>query len=47
MNHQKLVHILRAACNIAHDKEVVVIGSQAILGSYDDSELSAAVVMSR
>lgn len=47
MNRQELAHILRAACNIAHDKEVLVIGSQAILGSYDDSELPAAVMMSR
>lgn len=47
MNRQELAHILRAACNIAHDKEVLVIGSQAILGSYDDSELPATVVISR
>lgn len=47
MNRQELAHILRAACNIAHDKEVLVIGSQAILGSYDDSELPATVMMSR
>jgi len=46
VRRQQLAHILRSSCRIAHDKDVLVIGSQAILGTYDDDELPAAAVMS-
>lgn len=39
MNREQLSHVLRAAVRIAEDGEVVVLGSQAILGAYDDSML--------
>lgn len=47
MKRQELAHLLRAACVIAHDKEVLVVGSQAILGTYDDGELPEVVMLSR
>lgn len=46
MKRQQLAHILRAACQITGDKNVLVVGSQAILGAYDDDELPATVLMS-
>lgn len=46
MKRQQLAHLLRSACQIAHDKDVLVLGSQAILGTYDDDELTPAVRMS-
>lgn len=39
MTRGQLAHILRAAASITGDDEVIVVGSQAILGSYDESEL--------
>ena len=39
MRQDELEHILRAACAIVHEREVLVIGSQAILGSYSDEVL--------
>ncbi|WP_211309050.1 hypothetical protein [Citricoccus muralis] len=42
MNRQQLAHILRSACTIVGDKDVLVIGSQSILGSYDEDDLPAA-----
>lgn len=39
MNRQQLAHILRAACAVAGDPEVLVLGSQSILGSYDEDDL--------
>ncbi|MGJ6127146.1 DUF6036 family nucleotidyltransferase [Mycolicibacterium sp. Y3] len=47
MNRQELAHILRASCAIAKDTEILVLGSQAILGAYDDSELPESVILSR
>lgn len=46
MKRQELAHILRAACQIAGEPEVLVLGSQAILGSYDEDELPAAATSS-
>jgi hypothetical protein len=46
MKRQQLAHILRASCVIAHDTDVLVIGSQAILGAYDDDEVPSNVMMS-
>lgn len=39
MRQDELEHILRAACEITQEREVLVIGSQAILGSYSDDVL--------
>jgi hypothetical protein len=39
VNRQQLAHLLRSACGVAHDADVLVIGSQSILGSFDEEEL--------
>jgi hypothetical protein len=39
MNRQQLAHVLRAASRVAEDADIVVIGSQAILGTYDAQDL--------
>ena len=39
MKKSELAHILRAACSIADDPHILVIGSQAILGSFSEDEL--------
>jgi hypothetical protein len=45
VTRQQLEHAIRAACDIAGDDEVVVIGSQAVLGQFPDapSELTASM----
>lgn len=37
MNIEQLEHIIRAAAVIADDDELIIIGSQAILGAYPDA----------
>lgn len=37
MTRSELEHAIRAACDVAHDTEVYVFGSQAILGQYPDA----------
>lgn len=37
MKRADLEHIIRAAASITEDEEIVVLGSQAILGSYPDA----------
>lgn len=37
MNRQQLEHLIRAAAEIANDDELIIIGSQAILGQYPDA----------
>jgi hypothetical protein len=37
MNRQQLEHLIRAAGEIANDDELIIIGSQAILGQYPDA----------
>ena len=37
MNRQALEHLLRAASAITNERELVVIGSQAILGQFPDA----------
>jgi hypothetical protein len=32
-------HAIRTACQTIHQSEVIVVGSQAILGTYDESQL--------
>lgn len=39
MRREELAHILRAAARIAGDDEILVIGSQAILGSFWEDDL--------
>ncbi|MFN0061252.1 MAG: DUF6036 family nucleotidyltransferase [Myxococcaceae bacterium] len=39
MTREQLAHVLRAAARIAGDPAILVIGSQAILGSHDAAEL--------
>lgn len=39
MNRRQLAHVLRSASIIADDADVVVLGSQSILGTYDEDEL--------
>ena len=45
MNRNQLEHILRAGGNLAGVKELVVIGSQAILGAYPDAPTELLVSM--
>jgi hypothetical protein len=46
MDRQQLAHILRAACDVTGDADVLVLGSQSILGTYDEAELPPAATMS-
>lgn len=39
MTREQFAHVLRAVSQIAHDPNVLVIGSQSILGSYPEDEL--------
>lgn len=39
MTREELTHLLRAASTIAGDGEILVVGSQAILASFDEDEL--------
>lgn len=39
MRREHLAHILRAAAKIVEDPEILVIGSQSILGTYSEEEL--------
>ena len=47
MRRDQLEHAIRAACQIIGHTEVIVVGSQAILGTYDETELPDAATMSR
>lgn len=46
MRRDQLEHAIRTACQIIKQPEVIVVGSQAILGTYDESQLPAAATMS-
>jgi hypothetical protein len=37
MNRKQLEHAIRAACDVAEDREIYIIGSQSILGEYPDA----------
>ena len=39
MKREQLEHVLRAAAQIAHARDIIVLGSQAILGSVADEDL--------
>lgn len=45
MKRQDLEHLIRAAAEIAVDTEIVVVGSQAILGSHPDAPEELLVSM--
>ena len=46
MTREELEHLLRAASRISERQDVLVIGSQAILGTYDESQLPARTTRS-
>lgn len=46
MRRDQLEHAIRTACQIIDRREVIVVGSQAILGTYREDELPAAATMS-
>ena len=37
MTRQELEHIIRAAADVTNQKELIIIGSQAILGQYPNA----------
>jgi hypothetical protein len=39
VTRDQLEHVLRAVARIAGEPEVIVVGSQSILGSFDDGQL--------
>ena len=46
MNREQLAHVLRSAASIARDGNILVLGSQAILGTRDSSHLPVEVTLS-
>ncbi|UFU07961.1 DUF6036 family nucleotidyltransferase [Ruania halotolerans] len=46
MRRAELAHLLRAACRITGDRDILVIGSQAILGAFDEDDLPPAATAS-
>jgi Nucleotidyltransferase of unknown function (DUF6036) len=46
MNRQQLAHVLRAACAVANDPNVLVLGSQSILGSFEETDLPSEATAS-
>lgn len=42
MRREQLEHAIRTACQIIDQPEVIVVGSQSILGTYDEDQLPAA-----
>jgi len=46
MNREQLEHAIRTACQIIQHDEIIVVGSQAILGTFDEDELPAVATMS-
>lgn len=46
MRRDQLEHAIRAACQIIEAREVIVVGSQAILGTYSEDDLPAEATMS-
>lgn len=46
MNREQLAHVVRAAATIVGDGDIVVLGSQSILATYDESRLPEEVTMS-
>lgn len=46
MRREQLEHAIRAACQIIGHSEVIIVGSQAILGSYREDDLPIEATMS-
>lgn len=46
MRRDQLEHAIRTACQIIDHAEVIVVGSQAILGSHEESDLPIEATMS-
>jgi len=46
MRRDQLEHAIRTACQVIEQPAVIIVGSQAILGTYDESELPPAATMS-
>jgi hypothetical protein len=46
MRRDQLEHAIRAACQIIEHPEVIIVGSQAILGTFHEEELPAKATMS-
>lgn len=46
MRREQLEHAIRTACQIIEQQEVIIVGSQAILGTYDERQLPAEATMS-
>lgn len=46
MRRDQLEHAIRAACQIIGPPEVIVVGSQAILGTFGEDELPIQATMS-
>ena len=46
MTREQLAHVLRAAARIADDGAIIVLGSQAILGSFADDDLPDEATLS-
>jgi hypothetical protein len=46
MRRDQLEHAIRAACQIIEAPAVIVVGSQAILGTYSEKDLPAEATMS-
>lgn len=46
MNRDQLAHLLRAVADAIGETDILIIGSQAILGSYDESELPEEATLS-
>ena len=47
MNRQELEQVIKAACANLDEGQVIVFGSQSILGSYDETELPEYATLSR
>ena len=47
MRRDQLEHAIRTACQIIGRDEVIVVGSQAILGTYNEHDLPSAATLSR
>lgn len=46
MRRDQLEHAIRAACQIINAEEIIVVGSQSILGTLPEEDLPAAATMS-
>ncbi len=46
MRREQLDHAIRSACQIIERDEVIIVGSQSVLGTYDEDELPDIITMS-